>query len=148
MRANLRPAGSRARQPNGWHRAASKVPVIGSFLSALVALGFLALGAGAAVRPRALAAGYGVPADDGPQLAYVRAVGARDAALGLLVLSFLATRSRAPLRAVLGVSALVAASDFALVYGARGKAASPNLAIHGGGFAGLVAAWQLMRPQK
>ncbi|GAC1311588.1 MAG: hypothetical protein NVS2B3_15300 [Vulcanimicrobiaceae bacterium] len=119
--------------------------VIGSVLSALVALSFLGLGAGAAVAPGALAENYGLPSDDPTAHAYVRGLGARDAVLGLLVLRFLIAKARGPLSATVAFSALVGASDFAIVYAARGRVAKRNLAIHGGGTVGLLAVSGLVR---
>ena len=122
--------------------------MIGSFVSTLVALAFLGLGAGAALAPADASRGYGVPAAASSEFAYVRAVGARDAVLGLLVFWFLVTGARGPLRATLAVSALVGASDFAIVLGTRGVAARGNLLVHAGGTLGLLAASRFVRPAR
>lgn len=119
--------------------------MIGSVLSALAALSFLGLGAGSFVAPRALAENYGVPAPDETSFAYVRALGARDAVLGLIVLRFLMAKARGPLGATLALSALVGASDFAIVYASRGLVAKNNLAIHGAGTVGLLTLSGLVR---
>ena len=119
--------------------------MIGSILSALAALAFVALGSGSFVAPRALAENYGLPVTGDTGDAYVRALGARDLVLGLLLGALLV--ARAP-RGILGVTvalcALVGAADFTLVAttpGANRKA----LAIHGAGTAGFVAIWTLLR---
>ena len=114
----------------------------------MVAASFLGLGAGAAFAPQALSENYGLPVTNATALAYVRALGARDAVLGALVLWFLATRDRDALAATVALSALAGASDFAIVLGARGPAAAKNLAIHGGGTLGLVTVWQLLRAER
>lgn len=119
--------------------------MIGSVLSALVALSFLGLGAGSFFAPAALAENYGLPATDATTHAYVRGLGARDAVLGLLVLTFLIAKARGSLGATVALSALVGASDFAIVYSARGLAAKKNLAIHGVGTVGLLVVWGLVR---
>ncbi len=114
-------------------------------LSACAALAFLGLGAGSLVAPRALARNYGLPVDAPDQIAYLRALGARDAVLGLLIASFASGRTPAPLAATLALSALVGAADFALVLGARGRSAAPNLLVHGGGAIGLLALAAIVR---
>ena len=113
--------------------------------SALVALSFLALGAGAYAAPGKLAENYGLPTDDPIAHGYVRGLGARDAVLGLLVLTFLIAKTRGALGATVALSALVGASDFAIVYAARGTTAKSSLAIHGVGTVGLLAVWGLIR---
>ncbi len=119
--------------------------MIGSILSVFVALSFLALGAGAYAAPAKLAENYGLPSADPTVHGYVRALGARDAVLGLIILTFLIAKSRGALGATVALSALVGASDFLIVYNARGTSAKSSLAIHGVGTVGLVAVWGLIR---
>ncbi len=119
--------------------------VIGSVLSALAALSFLGLGAGSLMAPGTLAENYGLPVRDETAFAFVRAVGARDAVLGLIVLTFLFSKARGPLGATVALAALIGASDFAIVYTTRGLAAKKNLAIHGLGTVGSLAVWSLVR---
>ncbi|GAC1545975.1 MAG: hypothetical protein NVS3B16_16040 [Vulcanimicrobiaceae bacterium] len=119
--------------------------MFGSLFSALAALSFLSLAAGAFVAPTALAENYGLPVENDAARAYVRALGARDGVLGLLVITFLIAKARRPLGATVGLSALVGASDFAIVYTTRGLDAKKNLAIHGVGTVGLLAVWGLVR---
>jgi hypothetical protein len=111
----------------------------------LVACAFLGLGAGSLVAPRALSKNFGLPVDDATGVAYVGSLGARDAVLGLLILTFWSTQNRAGLEATIGISALAGASDFVLVSRARGPAAAPNLLLHGGGTLGLLALWAFLR---
>ncbi len=119
--------------------------MIGSIFSALVALSFFALGAGAYAAPAKLSENYGLPSEDPTAHGYVRALGARDAVLGLIILTFLISKDRGALGATVALSALVGASDFAIVYAARGKAAKSSLAIHGVGTVGLLFIWALIR---
>ena len=113
--------------------------MIGSALSALVALAFIGLGIGSYVAPRSLAENYGLPITSVTEIAYLRALGTRDLVLGLLVARFLlASESRGALRSTIAVSAIVAAADFGAVFGVRGGSAKQALAIHGSGIAGLL----------
>jgi hypothetical protein len=113
-------------------------------LCALVSASLLALAGGAAAAPEALATTYGVPLGNPDDAAYVRALGARDGVLGLLVAAFLASGERRALRVTIGLCAVAGASDFAIVFGARGPAAGTSLAIHGAGTLGLAALWALL----
>jgi len=119
--------------------------VIGSFFSALVALAFVGLGAGACAAPEKLAQNYGLPSADATAHGYIRALGARDAVLGLLVLALLVAKDRGALGATVALCSLAGASDFAIVCAARGSAAKANLAIHGAGTVGLLGVWGLIR---
>ncbi len=119
--------------------------MIGYALSVCAALAFLSLGAGALAAPRALAANYGIPVEGPDQIAYLRAVGARDAVLGLLIAAFLARHEPGPLAVTLALSSLAGASDFTLVARARGRSAPLSLAIHGTGTLGLLAIAALVR---
>ena len=122
--------------------------MIGSLLSALAALSFLGIGAGAAVAPAALSENYGVPVEDAAGCAYVRALGARDAVLGLLVATFALRGERRALTTAVGLATFVGASDLAIVAGLRGAAARTNLAIHAAGTLGLAAAWLALRADR
>jgi len=131
--------------------AASKDAVFDSFrsvgpvLAGCVAASFLGLGAGALFAPRALAENYGLPVDEPKGIGYVRALGARDAILGLLTVAFLVQRDHRALATTVGLSALVGASDFAVIASTRGTEAPLSLAIHGTGTVGLLGIWALLR---
>jgi hypothetical protein len=114
--------------------------VVRSSLAWLAALSFIGIGIGAAFAPEALAENFGIPIEDDVARAYVRGVGTRDAILGILIASFLATNNRRALATTLGASALAGVTDFATVLHARGGAAAGNLAIHAVGTAGLLTA--------
>jgi len=121
------------------------VVVIGYGLSLFVALAFLGVGAAAAFAPKTLAKNYGIPTVDEAAFAYIRAVGARDAVLGLIVFALAATRDFDALALALALCALAGAADFSIVLGARGLAARTSLTIHGAGTIGLVVAALLVR---
>jgi hypothetical protein len=105
-------------------------------LAMLIALALMAIGLGALAAPRRSSRAYGLPADDDTSLAYVRALGARDLALGLMFLS--APRERRHLARSAGACALVAATDLTIVGRGRGRRASKSLLIHALGAAGLI----------
>ena len=122
--------------------------MIGSVLSACAALAFVALGAGSFAAPEALAQNYGIALEGEGSTAYLRAIGARDAVLGLLIAAFLARRERAGLAVVVAFSALAGASDFGLVASLRGRSATPSLLLHGTGTVGLLAVAALVRAER
>jgi hypothetical protein len=109
-------------------------PGAGRALAALTALAFAGIGLGALAAPRSSSRGYGLPADDVTSLAYVRALGARDLVLGLVLLSL--RRERRHFARSVGLCALVAAADLLIVANGRGLGAGKSLLIHT-----LGAAW-------
>ena len=119
--------------------------MLGSIVGALGGFAFFALGIGALTAPGISSAQYGLPTTDRTALAFVRAVGARDLALGIIVLLLLASRNRSALEIVLGISTLAAAGDALAVSGARKDAGPGQLGVHVGGAAALLLAWQLVR---
>jgi hypothetical protein len=119
--------------------------VIGTILSVLVALAFFGLAVGATFAPKTLSENYGIPVATPEAFAYVKGLGARDGVLGLLVLAFVIAHARGALGATVALSALVGASDFAIVFSQRGLAARNSLLIHGVGTVGLLVVWGLVR---
>jgi hypothetical protein len=112
--------------------------MIGSIVAALAGLCVLLPSASAPCSRPASPACAVRAADDGPTaLALVRAIGARDLVLGIIVLLLLAGRNRAALELVLGVSILAAAGDAAAVTSGRSDARGPRLVVHIGGAAAL-----------
>jgi hypothetical protein len=118
---------------------------MGLSLARLVALAFCALGVGALFAPKPSSRGYGLPSDDPTALALIRAMGARDLALGLVVAALARKESRAGLTSTIAVSALVAAADFSLVVPNETVEAQRALVLHGSGVAGLLFIWALLR---
>ena len=112
--------------------------MIGLALTYAVALGLLGIGAGALLAPRVSARQYGIVLDDARALAFIRAMGARDVVLGVLLL-LLASAERRDLLA-LGVvaSAAVAAVDFVVVSRDRPPAPARARLLHAGGALGLL----------
>jgi hypothetical protein len=117
--------------------------VVGSQLSLLAALGFVAVGIGATAAPARAASVFGLATSDPPALAYVRAAATRDLAFGLLLLSLAAQRDRPALGATLSAGVLISLADFSVVYRARGGLMS--LAAHTAGGIGLGILWILVR---
>jgi hypothetical protein len=119
--------------------------MIGSIVAGMGGFAFFALGIGALVAPGIASAQYGLPVTDRTALALVRAVGARDLVLGIIVLLLLAARNRSALELVLGVSTLAAVGDAVAVSSGRSDAGPEQLGVHVGGAAALLLAWQLVR---
>ncbi len=121
--------------------------MIGSIVAALAGLAFFIIGLGALLAPGISSVQYGLPTTDRAALALVRAVGARDLVLGIIVLVLLATRNRAALGIVLATSVLAAVGDAAAVSSGRADFEPQHLAVHVSGAAALLVAWQLVRRQ-
>jgi hypothetical protein len=119
--------------------------MIGSLAAGMAGSAFLALGMGGLIAPGMSSTQYGLPTADRAALALVRALGARDLVLGIIVLTLLARRDRGALALVLGVSTIAAAGDAVAVAGGRRDAGPRQLSVHVGGAAALLAAWQLVR---
>ena len=96
----------------------------------------LGLGLGTFPFPRALSAVYGVPVVDPAGEAFVRATGARDVALAVILLIFLAFEWYDPAAVALVVTGVLALADFANAVRV-GASASP-LAVHSGGAVGFI----------
>jgi hypothetical protein len=103
-----------------------------------VALCLFGIGAGALAAPRASSRQYGILADSAAGLAFIRAMGARDLVIGVLLLLLAGAGRRDLLAWALIASAAIAAVDLAVV-SAAGARRSARL-LHGLGGAGLVAA--------
>lgn len=112
--------------------------MIGHTLSWLVAAALLAIGVGAIVAPRMSSAQYGLPLDDARALQWVRALGVRDIAIGLVVLALLVMGEARALCWTIGLSAVVAVGDLTIV----GLGARPlpwrSVALHGAGAVGML----------
>ncbi len=119
--------------------------MIGSIVAGLGGCAFVAIGIGALVAPGTSGEQYGLPTTDPTALALVRAIGARDLVLGIIILMLLAGRERNALELVLSVSILAAVGDAAAVKSARRDAGPRQLAVHVGGAAALLLASRLVR---
>lgn len=120
--------------------------MVGSILSAFVVVSLVAIGLGAVVAPRRALAQYGIVLDDPRALAFIRAMGIRDAVIaGLLTLVALES-GRPALACGIGLSATIALTDFVVVRGDRQATASgvpalrmdAALALHAAGIIALL----------
>lgn len=121
--------------------------MIGMILCGVAALGLLGIGIGAIVAPAFSAGQYGIAVADARALAYLRAMGARDLVLGIVLTLLMALGSSALLAASVAACALVAIVDFAVVFADRRPGSAPpgvprglSLTLHAGGVIGLLAA--------
>jgi len=116
--------------------------MVGSFLATIVALSLVAIGVGAVVVPRMFAAQYGIELDDPRALAFLRAMGVRDLALGLVFVLLLGTHERALLAGATFAIVPVAAVDLLVVTRDR-RATGASLGkaplLHAAGALGLLA---------
>lgn len=119
--------------------------MLGSIVAACGGFAFFAVGIGALLAPAISSAQYGLPTTDRTALALIRAIGARDVVLGIIVLLLLAGRNRGALEVVLAVSVLAAVGDATAVVSGRSDAGPRQLGVHAGGAAALLVAWQLVR---
>ncbi|MCB9778559.1 MAG: DUF4267 domain-containing protein [Alphaproteobacteria bacterium] len=103
------------------------LPAIVTLGSVLMGLGLLGLCAHATLDPAGASLVYGLPSD-GEALPWIRAAGARDGVLGLVLLGTL-WRHRAALPVVVGASLIVPLADVAVCLsgGAAWAAAAPHL---------------------
>ena len=120
--------------------------MIGWILSALVVVSLVAIGLGAVVAPRMASTQFGLAVDDPRALGLVRAMGMRDVVIGGLLGLVAVAQARQVLGWGMWVSALVAATDLAVVTvdqratpaGPRRRPDAARL-LHATGAAGLVA---------
>lgn len=91
------------------------VNAVSTWMVALAAVVFLALGVRAVVSPAAAAAFFGLPVADADGLAFVQVFGARNIGLSLIALALLALDARRGVAAVFFAAAVIAALDFTIV---------------------------------
>lgn len=116
-----------------------RVPgMIGLAVAALVALFLIGVGAGALVAPRRFLQQYGIMLDDPRALAFIRAMGVRDLAIGVLLLLLAGAGSRGLLAWGMAASAMIAFVDYAVVSAAGAR--SGARALHAIGGIGVLAA--------
>lgn len=120
--------------------------MIGMVLCGVAALGLLGIGIGAIVAPAFSAGQYGIVVADARALAYLRAMGARDLALGIVLALLMALGSPALLAASVAACALIAIVDCAVVLADPRPGTDPqtvprgvSLTLHAGGAIGLLA---------
>lgn len=118
--------------------------MVGWILSAIVALSLVLIGTGAIVAPRVSAAQYGIVLDDPRALAFIRAMGVRDLAIGVLFALLLQTQARDVLAWSMIAVVPIAATDLLVVTWDRratGSARGLDRArlLHAAGAIGLLA---------
>jgi hypothetical protein len=121
------PAARQLGRPSAW--------LVLALSGLFVLLGLLFLGA-----PRLGAAVFGLPAPQGPALAYLPAIGLRDLAFGLYLFALARTAPPAALAAVLGITVLIPVGDVVIVALERGRDSPGHLALHGASALTMAAA--------
>jgi len=125
--------------------------MIGWILAALAAGLLVGVGAAALVAPRAAMAQYGIVVDEPRALAFVRAMGVRDLALGVLVALLASTGSRELVAWALWAAAPIAVVDCIVVTADRPATVAPGRTrlaarlLHAGGAIGLLLAGGVVR---
>jgi hypothetical protein len=123
--------------------------MVGQYLSAIVAASLVAMGVGAMIAPRMFGAQYGIELDDPRALAFLRAMGARDLVIGMLLALLLGAHTRILLGWAMCAIVPVAAIDLLIVTsdrratGARGVGRAPLL--HAAGALGLLLTAVVLR---
>jgi hypothetical protein len=113
--------------------------MLGLAIAALMGLALIGIGAGALVAPRLASQQFGIVLEDPRALAFIRALGARDLAIGILLLLLAGAGRRELLAWAMAASALIALVDYAVVSAAgAGRTARALHAI--GGITMLLAA--------
>ena len=112
-------------------------------LANLGAVAMIAVGIGGALYPKEFSRGYGLDADSENAATYVQAAGARDIALGIILLRASLHGKNKALRTALLCGALVAGSDLLLV-GTRTRDPG-KVAIHATGVTGILFVWLLAK---
>lgn len=103
------------------------------WLVVLIALGIIFIGVRFWVAPVSAAAGFGVPVDQNPNPAFLRAKGTRDVVAGLLFLFCLWRRmGRRLLGGLLCVASLIPIGDMITVYTNIDGSKVTALMVHGG----------------
>lgn len=113
---------------------------LGMALAALHAITLALIGVGALSAPAFASRQYGIAAEDASARALVRAIGARDLALGIVLGGALIARAAGMVVIALLATALVAAVDFVVVARRGEPHARRALWLHGGGFVLLLVA--------
>ena len=130
---------------------------LGALLAGLAGLGLICVGLFAIAMPGISASQYGLPTNDPIALTFVRAMGARDVILGLILEILLSSRAWESLSWTVLASSLLAFTDLACVVSrrraigaaakgsSRGHATARSVLLHAMGGLGLVAIGILLR---
>jgi Domain of unknown function (DUF4267) len=119
----------------------------GAWVVLAMASAFLLIAAVFVAAPALGAAVFGIPAPDEAGLAYVRAVGLRDLALGLYLFGLALFSSRRAVGIVLAATVAIPVGDALLVLAREGLSSPGHLLLHGlsGACCAAVALWLLRR---
>lgn len=118
---------------------------LGRLLTGLGSLAVLGIGTCALTLPAASTRTYGIISDDLDTHAYIRAIAARDLAMGGFCLWAALANDRKAMEAGLLVCTLAPIADFAAAHHRRGWI--PQLAIHGSGVIGILATWWILHTE-
>jgi hypothetical protein len=116
---------------------------VGYALAALIAVGIIAIGARFLLAPERAAAGYGVPAEQAGDHAYLAVKGIRDIASGIFTVILLANQAPHVLAWFLVAAALIPVGDMIIVLRHKGPKATAY-GIHGVTAAVILAAAVLL----
>ena len=114
--------------------------MIGMILALLGAIAFIAIGIAALVAPKTSSEQYGLPSTEPYALSLVRALGARDLALGLILLGLVLGKAHFAILLTLTFSAVIAIIDALIVNRERGADARKSVFTHTIGALGCIAA--------
>lgn len=101
------------------------------WMTLLIGLGIIFIGARFIVSPNAGAAGYGIPITSNNDLPFGRIKGIRDIFSGAVLLPLLILRMRMATAWVFSFAIIVPATDFLIVLSTNGSADISHLLIHG-----------------
>jgi hypothetical protein len=101
------------------------------WLTFLVALGIIFIGARFIINPTAGAMGYGIPFASEHDFPYARIKGIRDIFSGIALLPLLFLRMRSATAWVLTTAIIIPATDFMIVLSTNGASDVQHLMIHG-----------------
>ena len=103
---------------------------IAHVLAFIAGAAFLLIGGFALAFPARLARDYGLPTSERAALAFVRATGARDIALGIILWAAVLSGNVPLLRVIAASGCIVALVDFAIAYAGADRTIQPQHATH------------------
>jgi hypothetical protein len=106
------------------------LPILLAFVAGIA---LVAVGAGALLKPGGLSQSYGLPVDPGNGLQFVRACGARDIVLGLILIANAYLRDVPHLIVVVGAGLVLSLADFAIAFAGGGGRLHRQHVTHVGG---------------
>jgi Domain of unknown function (DUF4267) len=104
---------------------------ISYWLSLLVAVGIIFIGARFLLAPYIAAADYGIPLDHESISGYAYAKGIRDIYSGIIILVFLILRKARVTTILFSIATIIPATDFCIILSGNGPGDIVHLLIHG-----------------